>query len=217
MLQEVASSLQRRLRPRAQGPLRRDIDSRADHNLLDPLLRPHFATRAGEPRRNRGERLRANVVRDVHSGDVDRHVPDAQTALRRWQKSRARQHPPGGRADRHVYLFHVHHHRRPLHPAKAHRPCAGHRSGQRRPDHLPNHLHPGRVQALGGDRRADPTKARQGDRDVSAGDESSHVGDQHSGEVPSGIAPCTVALLRPVGVDDHHPRLDAAGHFLQIP
>lgn len=43
------------------------------------------------------------------------------------------------------------------------------------------------------------------------------MGDQHSGEVPSGVASGTVALLRPVGVDDHHPRLDAAGYFLQIP
>lgn len=205
------------MRPRTQGPLCGHIDSGADHNLLDPLLRPHFATRAGQPSRDRGERLRADAVRDVHSGDADRHVPDAQAALRRRQKSRARQHPPGGRADRHVYLFHVHHHRRSLHPAEAHGPRAGHRSGQRRPDHLPNHLHSGRVQAFGGHCRADTAKAGQGDCDVSAGDESGHVGDQHSGEVPSGIASRTIALLRPVGVDDHHPRLDAAGYLLQIP
>lgn len=215
--QEIASSLQRGLRPRAQGPLRWHSDSGVDHNLPDPLLRPHLAARAGQPRRDRGERLRADALRYVHPGDVDWHVPDAQAALRRRQKSRARQHPPGGRADRHVHLLHVHHHRRPLHPAETHGPRPGHRSGQRGPDHLSNHLHPGRVQTLGGHRRADTPKTGQGDRDVSVGNESGHVGYQHSGEVPRGIASRAVALLRLVGVDDHHPRFDAAGHLLQIP
>lgn len=43
------------------------------------------------------------------------------------------------------------------------------------------------------------------------------MGDQHAGEVTGGIASGAVALLRPVGVDDHHPRLHAAGDLLQVP
>jgi len=215
--QEIASSLQCGLRPRAQGPLRGHFDSSADHNLPHPLLRPHFAARAGQPRRDRGERLRADALRNVGPGDADRHVPDAQSALRRRPKSGARQHPPGGRTDRHVHLLYVYNHRRPLHPAEAHGPRAGYRSSQRRPDHLPDHLHSGRVEAHRCHRRADTQKTGQGDRDFSVGDESGYVGDQHAGEVTGGIAPGAVAFLRPLGVDDYHSRLDAAGDLLQVP
>lgn len=205
------------MRPRAQGPLRGHFDSSADDNLPHPLLRPDFAARVGQPRRDRGEHLRADALWHVDPGDADRHVPDAQAALRRRQKSGARQYPPSGCSDWHVHLLHVHHHRRPLHPAEAHGPRAGHRPGQRRPDHLPDHFHSRRVETHGRHCRADTQEAGQGDRDVSAGDESGHVGDQHAREVTGGVASGAVAFLRPVGVDDHHPRLNAAGDLLQVP
>ncbi|CAB0032125.1 unnamed protein product [Trichogramma brassicae] len=213
-LQTLAPSLQRGLRRCPQGSVPGHSHPRADHHLAHPVLRADVATRARQSGRDRGQHLRADPVRHVDPGHPRRHVSHAQVALRRQPQPRARQHTARGRADRHVHLLDLHDNRQPLHPGEAHGARADHGAGERRPDHLPDHLHSGRLEALRGDGRPHEAQTRPRDSHVPAGDQSRHVGHQHTGEVQGRVASRAAALLRPVGLDHHHSRIYALGYLL---
>ena len=161
--------------------------------------------------------MRVDPVRDVDDGDADRDVPDEEAPLRREQEPGVGQYSVGRCPDGDVHLLDVHDNRRPIHPRQAHGARAGDGPRERGADNVPDNLHPGRVQAVRGNGEADPKEARAGDRHVPPRHESGHVGDQHPGEVEGGVASGPAALLRPLGVDHHHPRLDAVGDILQVP
>ena len=60
-------------------------------------------------------------------------------------------------------------------------------------------------------------EAGKGADNVSDSGKHSHVDGQHAGKVSSGSEAGSPRVFRRVGLDDHHPRVNAAGHFLQIP
>lgn len=146
--QEIAASLQRGLCPRAQRPVRGHLDPGANDHLANFILRVNIASRIGQLRRHRSERLRVNVIRNVDVGHADRDVPDAEAPLRRYPKPRTGQHSSSSRADGHVHLFNVHDHRRPVYSGQAHDLGAYYGVGERCADYVSNYLHFGRVKEI---------------------------------------------------------------------
>lgn len=215
-VQEEPSPLLRGLRQGPQGPLRRHPTTRPYYNLAHPVLRVNFPRGIRGTSRRGGQHLRTGPVRFDDAGVDCGDVASETVEVRRQQKPAVGQHPSDRRSNRYVHLQYLHHNRRPVHHTAKHRSGAGHGSGFSPANYLPDYLHIGRVQEVLRHSGSDEEETRQGNRHLPFGYQPGHVGHQYSGEIEGGVPPDPAALLRSLGVDDHHSRLYASRYLLQI-
>lgn len=216
-VQTVAPSLLGGLCARAQGTVCGHPHSGADHHFVDSVFRADIATGVCESRRHGGDDLRAHYLCNGHDCDADWDGSGAPLKVRRLSQFPIGRHSVGGRPNGSLSVQHVYRDWRTFHTAPGYDLGVDHRAGVDCADGVPDNVHTRRKSPERRHAGAHAPKAGSRNCHLSAGGQSGHVGDQHAGEVTRRKPSDSAELLRTVGVDDHHARLDAAGDFLSIP
>lgn len=164
-----------------------------------------------------GNNVRAGAVRSVLGGRAGVHAADAAAGVpSRLARPRAGRRADRGGADGHVRLLPLlHGGQLPQQPLAARQPAG--RAAVADADHVPDHLHPGRVVAPQRERGAPASQARSAAGHFLAGGQFGHVGHQQPREEPRRVPADAPRLLWRVGVDHYHARVHAAGRLLPLP